>query len=415
MRINHKALVLGISFLSAAAACNNSAGNSAADNMTDSNATPSVETQKPNTNYKPAFPGQTRAPGVKTETPLSIDVINSELEHPWAICPLPDGRLLLTENKGNMRIVTADGKSEKKITGLPAVVSKGQGGLLDVNIDPEFASNSIIYWTYSEEQAEGGSLLAVAKGKLAADEGKIENPQVIYRATPAFKGALQYGSRILFDKTGNLLVSTGERSDKEIRVQAQQLNSSLGKIIHITPDGKAVPGGPFANTANARPEIYAYGLRNPDGMAWNPETGELWEAEFGPRGGDEINIIHAGRNYGWPVITYGIEYSGEKVGHGSQQKIGMEQPIYYWDPVISPGDIAFYDGDMIPEWKNNLFVAGLSSTHIARLIIKDNKVVGEERLLKDEGERFRALAVGKDGSLYAVTDGGKMYRITKKK
>ncbi|WP_345235062.1 PQQ-dependent sugar dehydrogenase [Olivibacter ginsenosidimutans] len=414
IRTHQKVFLLSVLLLYALTACNNSAGNSSNNNaQPDSNALPPVETQKPNTNYKPAFPGQTRAPGAKTETPLAITVIDSTLENPWAICPLPDGRFLLTQNKGTMCIVSADGRSKKQITGLPAVVSDGQGGLLDVNIDPDFSNNRVLYWTFSEKRAEG-TLLSVAKGKLSTDESKVEDALVIYRATPAFSGNLQYGSRILFDKAGNLLVSTGERSAKEIRDQAQDLNSSLGKIIHITPDGDAVPGGPFANKSKARPEVYAYGLRNPDGLAWNPETGELWEAEFGPRGGDEINIIHAGRNYGWPVITYGIEYSGEKVGHGTQTLVGMEQPVYYWDPVISPGDITFYDGDMIPEWKNNLFVAGLSSMHIARLIIKDGKVIGEERLLQDKGERFRALAMGKDGALYAATDGGKMYRIAKK-
>lgn len=413
-RIKQKLFLLGVSLMSTLAACNNSAGNAANNsNQPDSNALPPVETQKPNTDYKPAFPEQTRAPGAKTETPLTVTMLSSKLENPWAICPLADGRFLITQNKGTMCILSADGSSKKQIAGLPEVVSDGQGGLLDVNIDPHFDNNRVLYWTFSEKQPEG-SVLAVAKGKLSADESKVEDVNIIYRATPAFDGKLQYGSRILFDKAGNLLVSTGERSAKEIRDQAQDLNSSLGKIIHITPDGKAVPNGPFADLPKARPEVYAYGFRNPDGLAWNPATGELWEAEFGPRGGDEINIIHAGRNYGWPIITYGIEYSGERVGKGSQTRAGMEQPIYYWDPVISPGDITFYDSDVIPEWKNNLFVAGLSSTHVARLIIKENKVVGEERLLQDKGERFRALAVGKDGALYVATDGGNMYRIAKK-
>ncbi|MDO7742446.1 MAG: PQQ-dependent sugar dehydrogenase, partial [Pedobacter sp.] len=312
-----------------------------------------------------------------------------------------------------MCIITPAGKIVKKITGLPAVVADGQGGLLDVAVDPQFATNRMIYWDYSEQTPEG-TLLAIAKGKLSASEDKIENIQVIYRATPAYKGSLQFGSRIVFDKSGNLFVSTGERSGSDIRMQAQSLSSALGKIIHITKNGKAVPGGPFAKTAKARPEIYAYGLRSPEGLAIHPQTGELWESEFGPRGGDEINIIRSGRNYGWPVITYGLEYSGEKVGDGIQQKAGMQQPAYYWDPVVSPSGIAFYNSNVIPEWKGNLFVGGLSSTHIARLVIKNNKIVGEERLLKDEGERFRALAVGKNGALYAVTDSGKFYRIAKK-
>jgi len=376
------------------------------------NAAP-VETKPANTNYKPALAGQTRIAGVKTKTPITATLLNKSLEHPWGISLLPDGRFLVTEKMGTMCIITPAGKIVKKITGLPAVVADGQGGLLDVAVDPKFAANRMVYWDYSEQTPEG-TLLAIAKGKLSASEDKIENIQVIYRATPAYKGSLQFGSRIVFDKNGNLFVSTGERSGSDIRMQAQSLSSALGKIIHITKTGKAVAGGPFAKTAKARPEIYAYGLRSPEGLAINPLTGELWESEFGPRGGDEINIIRSGKNYGWPVITYGLEYSGEKVGDGIQQKAGMQQPAYYWDPVVSPSGIAFYNSNVIPEWKGNLFVGGLSSTHIARLVIKNNKIVGEERLLKDEGERFRALAVGKNGALYAVTDSGKFYRIAKK-
>lgn len=397
--------------LNAVAGCKNSTKTSAQNNSSDSLSP--EETKEPFAGYEPAFPGQTRVGGIKTQTPLSITVINSSLQHPWAICSLPDGRFLISENSGFMRILSPDGKTEKKVTDFPPVVDDGQGGLLDVTIDPQFATNRMIYWDYSEKRPEG-TLLAVAKGKLSADETKVENPTVIYRATPAYSGHLQYGSRILFDKDGNLFVSTGERSAKEIRVQAQQLNSSLGKVIHITKEGKPVPGGPFANTPNARPEIYAYGFRNPDGMAWNPQTGEIWEAEFGPHGGDEVNIIRAGKNYGWPVITYGLEYSGDKVGEGIQQKAGMEQPVYYWDPVVSPCGITFYNSDVIPEWKGNLFLASLSGQKIIRLAIKNNKVVGEEWLLEDKGERFRAITQGKDGALYAVTDSGKLYRVGKK-
>lgn len=413
---NIKALLVGAVLIAVLPACKNGTTEAATGSeespMPDSTYAP-VETKEPNSQYKPAFPGQTRAPGVKTTTSINVAVLSSDLDHPWAIANLPDGRLLITEKTGTMRIFTADGQPQKEITGLPEVNSEGQGGLLDVNIDPQFASNRMIYWNYSEKNKDG-NLLAIAKGKLSADETKIENITVIYRVTPAYDGTLHYGSRIVFDKQGNLFVSTGERSSTETRVQAQQFNSSLGKVIHITPEGKPVSNGPFANTANARQEIYSLGHRNPNGLAWNPATGDLWETEFGPRGGDEVNIIKPGKNYGWPVITYGIEYAGGKVGEGIQQKEGMEQPVYYWDPVISPAGITFYNNDAIPEWKNNLLVGCLSGMHIARLVIKDDKVVGEERLLKDEGQRFRALSVSKDGALYAVTDAGRLYRVTKK-
>ncbi len=391
--------------------CNNPAETTGQSSSADT--LPPMETQKPNRGYKPAFRGQTRVAGMRTKTPLSITVLNSTLESPWAICTLPDGRFLITKNKGGMCIVDQTGKLDKTITGFPKVNSAGQGGMLDVTIDPQFETNRMIYWDYSEQTPEG-KLLAVAKGRLSADETKVEEVKVIYRATPAYSGNLQYGSRIVFDKKGNLFVSTGERSAKQIRVQAQELNSSLGKILHITKEGKPVPDGPFAHEAGARPEIYAYGLRNPDGLALNPQTGALWEAEFGPHGGDEVNIIQAGKNYGWPVITYGEEYSGDQVGKGIQQKKGMEQPVYYWDPSVSPCGITFYNSNNIPEWKGNLFLGCLSGSKIIRLAIQNNKVVGEEWLLGDKGERFRAITEGKDGALYAVTDSGKLYRIGKK-
>src|SRR5690606_23181494 len=240
------------------------------------------------------------------------------------------------------------------------------------------------------------------KGRLSDDEKTIENAQVIYRATPTYDGTLHYGGRVVFDKNGDLFVSLGERSDLETRVRAQDLKSSLGKIIHITTEGQPVSGNPFEGRADALPEIYSYGHRNPQGLAFQPETGELWSNEFGPRGGDELNLIKAGANYGWAIITYGLEYSGKAIGEPIQQKEGMEQPIYYWDPVISPSGMTFYTGDNIPEWKNNLFISGLSSTHIARIVIKDNKVVGEERILEDEKQRFRDITQGNDGALYAI-------------
>ena len=373
-----------------------------------------VETEKPNTDYKPAFEGQTRIAGVSTETPIESRILTDALDRPWDIETMPDGRFLITQkSKGTLRIAKSDGSLSNPITGLPAVDPDGQGGLLGLVLDPEFATNRIIYWSFSQPNS-GGNLTAVAKGKLSADEKKVENETVIYRAVPVYDGDKHYGSRLVFGRDGFLYVSTGERSDLETRPKAQRLDAALGKIIRITKEGKPAPGNPFISNKNALPEIYSYGHRNPQGLAVHPATGEVWEGEMGPRGGDEINIIKPGINYGWPTITYGIEYSGSKVGNGITQRQGMEQPIYYWDPVLSPSGMTFYGGNTIPEWENNLFIGGLSSTHICRLVIKDNKVVGEERLLGNERQRFRDLAEGKDGALYAVTDDGRLYRIGKK-
>ncbi|MGV3527865.1 MAG: PQQ-dependent sugar dehydrogenase [Flavisolibacter sp.] len=374
---------------------------------------PPVETRQPNTNYQPAFEGQTRVAGVKTDTPYEGVVLTRSLNRPWGIRSLPDGRLLVTEKNGVIRIVTTDGQVSEAITGLPAVNASGQGGLLGLAIDPDFQNNRTVFWVFSEALPDG-NLTAVAKGQLSADEKRMENAQVIYRATPAYKGNLHYGGRVVIDNNGYLFVSTGERSDLATRPQAQQLNSALGKVLRITKDGQPAPGNPFAGRADAKPEIYSYGHRNVQGLALHPQTGDLWESEMGPRGGDEINRIEPGKIYGWATITYGIEYSGQKVGEGITQKAGMEQPVYYWDPVLSPSGMTFYSGNNMAEWKNNLFICGLNSNHIARLVIRNNKVTGEERMLAGEGERFRDITEGKDGALYAVTDGGRLYKIGKK-
>jgi glucose/arabinose dehydrogenase len=392
--------------------CANKQTAPAEQNNTDSTSLPPVETKSPNSNYKAAFSGQTRIGGVKTSTPYNVEKIAEKLGAPFAIVTMPDGRLMVTLKSGYMEIHDANGKLVKKIIGFPPVAYVGQGGLLDVAFDPDFANNKMIYWSFSENYPPG-NLTAVAKGKLNEAAGKVDSPIVIFRATPALNSSLHFGSRLVFDKDRNLFVSAGERSILEGRAQAQKLESHLGKIFKITTDGKPAPGNPFLNKAGAMPEIYSYGHRNVQGLDINPGTGELWESEFGPRGGDEINIIKAGNNYGWPVITYGIEYSGEKIGDAIQQKAGMEQPVYYWDPVISPSGICFYNGNAIPEWKDNLFVAALSGQHLDRLVIKNNKVVGEERLLVDKNNRFRDVTY-LNNMLYAITDDGDIYRISKK-
>jgi glucose/arabinose dehydrogenase len=374
---------------------------------------PPVETKAPNADYKPAFEGQTRISGVKTTTPYEVNIIAEGLSSPWSVASLPDGRLAVTEKAGKLRIVTKEGVLSDAITGFPNVDNRGQGGLLDVVPAPDFNTSRMLYFTFAERKPEG-SLTAVGKGKLSADESKIENFEVIFRAIPYFDNSMHFGSRIVFDNDGNIFVSTGERSDLKTRPKAQLLDNGYGKVVHITSEGKPVEGNPFVNIPDALPEIYSYGHRNPQGLDIHPETGELWLSEMGPRGGDELNLIKSGENYGWATIGYGIEYNGDKVGGGITQKDGMEQPVYYWDPVLSPSGMTFYSSDVMPEWKNNLFIGGLSSKHIARIVIQNNKVIGEERLLEKENQRFRDLEMGNDGALYAVTDEGRLYRIAKK-
>ncbi|MBT1684948.1 PQQ-dependent sugar dehydrogenase [Dawidia soli] len=399
--------------LAAMAAMAFSCSDDDADDDNGNQPAPPVETNPPNTDYEPAFEGQTRIDGVLTTTEYESRIITSDLDAPWGVTSLPDGRLLITEKGGTMRIVTATGTVSSAITGIPDVNSAGQGGLLGLCLDPQFASNRMVYWAFSEN-VSGGTVTSVAKGRLADDETKIENATVIYRVTPAYPSDLHYGGRVIFDGSGNLFLSTGERSVLPTRPLAQSVESSLGKIVRITTDGQPASGNPTFSGDGALPELYSIGHRNPQGIARHPETGDLWELEHGPRGGDEVNRIRAGVNYGWPTITYGIEYSGATIGDGIQQKEGMEQPVYYWDPVISPSGITFYKGDRVPEWKNNLFISSLSAKHIARLVMEDNRVVGEERLLASENQRFRDITQGTDNALYAVTDEGRLYRIDRK-
>lgn len=371
-----------------------------------------VETNKPNTNYSPLFEGQTRVSGVKTTTSFTATVLTTSLNEPWGIDVLPNGDLVVTEKSGNLRIITSDGTVGPAIRGFPRINANGQGGLLDVTVSPMFTNDRMLYFTLSLQSSQG-SLTAVGKATLSNDQKSLTNFEIIYEATPHFSGVGHYGSRIVFDKEGYLFISTGDRQSLQTRMNAQSLNNGHGKVLRISVDGTPAQDNPFINQANSHTPIYAYGLRNVQGLAIDPITGNLWASEMGPQGGDEINLIKSSRNYGWPIISYGEEYNGQPIGDGLTQKEGLEQPVYYWDPSIAPSGMAFYSSKEIPEWENNLFVAALRGQHIARLIIKDNLVIGEERLLSDEGQRFRDIAMGLNGELYAITDQGRLYRIGK--
>lgn len=374
----------------------------------------SLETRPANNpDQQPAFPGQTRAPGVKTEQAMTHTVVASGLVHPWGLAALPDGRWLVTEKPGRLRIITAQGQVGEPVAGLPAVDARGQGGLLDVIVGPSFAQDRMIYWSYAEPR-EGGNATSVARGRLSDDGSRVENVQVIFRALPVYDGDKHFGSSLAFAPDGKLFITLGERSDKPMRPQAQDLGSHMGKTIRINADGTVPQDNPFVGRAGALPEIWSLGHRNVQGVAVQPGTGAIWTIEHGTRGGDEVNLDKAGANYGWPDAAYGVEYSGGQINSDATQKDGTEQPVYYWDPVIAPGGAIFYQGAMFTGWDGNLLVAGLKEKHIARLVIQNDRVVGEERLLTDLGERIRDVAVGADGSVWAITDeqNGKLVRLS---
>lgn len=371
---------------------------------------PPVENRPANTGYQPAFPGQTRAPGMKTEAPYKVEVLTNDLDSPWAVTALSDGRLIITQKAGTVRIYSFEHGLTAPIPGITGVANDGQGGLLDVAPAPDFEQSRLLYFTLAERR-DSGSLTALGWGRLKEDESAIENFEILWRANPAFNGSGHFGSRLAFDSEGFLFVSTGDRQSDQTRPKAQHRDSAYGKIVRLTKDGQPAPGNPFEGQADALPELWSLGHRNVQGLAIHPVTGQLWASEMGPRGGDELNLIQPGLNYGWPTISYGVEYSGVKVGEGLTQMEGMEQPIYYWDPMLAASGMAFYTGDAIPEWTSNLFIGGLAGSHISRLKLEGDRVTGEERLLADEGQRFRDIADGPEGAIYAVTDQGRLYRI----
>jgi glucose/arabinose dehydrogenase len=349
--------------------------------------------------------GQAQAPRSPTPTPVKaavrVETVARGLEHPWALAFLPDGRMLVTERPGRLRIVGRDGRVSEPLAGVPQVLARGQGGLLDVALDPRFADNRLVYLSYAEPGAGGTAGTAVARGRLG--EGRLEDVRVIYQQQPKVRGAAHFGSRVVFARDGTLFVTQGDRFAS--RDGAQDLSVGIGKIVRINPDGSVPRDNPFVGRAGARSEIWSYGHRNVQSAALHPQTGQLWTVEHGARGGDELNRPEAGKNYGWPVITYGVDYSGARIGEGTA-KPGMEQPVYYWDPVIAPSGMTFYTGDAFRDWKGSLFIGSLDPGLLVRLTLKDGRVAREERYLADLGERIRDVRQGPDGLLYLLTDSG---------
>jgi glucose/arabinose dehydrogenase len=345
---------------------------------------------------------QTNAPAAKP-TPITVETVASGLENPWGLAFLPDGRLLVTERPGRLRVVTREGAISEPIAGVPAVAAQGQGGLLDVALAPDFAESGVIFLSYAEQRDGSKNGTSVARAKLVLDEagGRLTDLSVIFRQAPAWKSTYHFGSRLVFARDGSLFVTTGERN--HAREEAQNPANHLGKVIHIMPDGTPAPDNPKLEGWD--PKVWSIGHRNIQGAALDPVTGALWTAEHGARGGDELNHPEAGKNYGWPVITYGRDYSGAKIGEGTA-KAGLEQPVYYWDPSIAVSGLTFYTGDLFPDWKGNIFVGGLNGAQLQRLVLLDGKVVAHEKMLADLGERIRDVRQGPDGALWVLTDSG---------
>jgi glucose/arabinose dehydrogenase len=358
--------------------------------------------------------GQTAAP--RSQTPRSIAIPNkvtdyaTGLEHPWGMAFLPDGRLLVTERPGRLRVVAKNGEVSAPVRGVPEVLARGQGGLLDVALDPQFAQNRILYLSFSEPGGDGAST-AVARARFA--DSALEDVKVIYSQRPKVAGTGHYGSRIVFRRDGTMFITQGERM--RYSEQAQDLGSLLGKVVRINRDGTIPKNNPFVNRKGARPEIWSYGHRNVQAATLHPDTGALWTVEHGARGGDELNHPEAGKNYGWPVISYGVDYSGRPIGEGITHKAGMEQPVFFWDPVIAPSGMLVYTGNAYPQWKGSFFVGSMTPGALVRLEVKNGRVTKEERYLGHLHKRIRDVEQGPDGLLYLATDEprGRILRIEK--
>ena len=351
----------------------------------------------------------TNAPPPAQPSQIKVETVAKGLENPWGLQFLPDGRMLVSERPGRLRIVSKDGKLSKPVAGVPEVAAVGQGGLLDVLLAPDFAKSGTIYFSYSEPRGWFQNGTSVARAKLALDGegGHLEDVKVIFQQQPAANSELHFGSRLVWAHDGTLFVTTGERY--KLREDAQNPANDIGKIIRINPDGTVPDDNP--RLEGWAPEVWSIGHRNVQGAALRPDTGALYTVEHGARGGDELNHPEKGKNYGWPVIAYGIDYSGAKLGEGTARK-GMEQPLYYWVPSIATSGLAFYTGDLFPDWKGNAFVGGLMGQHMERLVLDGDKVVAAEMLLEDEGKRIRDIRQGPDGALWVLTDDtGEVLRI----
>ncbi len=357
----------------------------------------------------PAFAAQTRAPAAP-RTAVKVETVAKGLAHPWALQFLPDGRMLVTERPGRLRIVTREGTLSAPISGVPKVHAAGQGGLLDVALAPDFATSQEIFLTFAEPRDGRANGTSVARARLALTDkgGSLADVRVIFRQQPSFASNLHFGSRIVFVADGTFYLTVGDRYSQ--KQEAQKPDNHIGKVIRLNRDGTPFAGNPKKPGWDAA--IWSIGHRNVQSAALHPETGELWTVEHGARGGDEVNLVRKGLNYGWPIITYGRDYSGAAIGEGTA-KPGMQQPLYYWDPSIAPSGAAFYTGELFPSWKGNLLVGGLVTQELSRLVLEGEKVVAEEKLLVDLGARIRDVRMGPDGAVWVLTDDtdGRLLRL----
>ena len=388
------------------------AARAASDTARPANCTP-VETRATTASgQSPAFSGQTRTCGVKSDVAFDVAVVTANLVKPWSVEPLAGGDVLVTEKGGNLRIVAADGTIGAPITGVPKVDAGGQGGLLDLAVSPSFDTDRTLFWSFTEPRSDGNGT-SVARGVLSADRRSLSDVRVIFRALPSYGNNMHYGSRLAFGPDGMLYVTTGDRSDKETRHYAQETSSHLGKTMRITTDGGAPPDNPFVGQGNAKPEVWSLGHRNIQAAAFDG-NGQFWVIEHGTNGGDELNRVEKGKNFGWPLQAYGIEYAGGKIDGSVTNRPEFQQPTYYWDPVIAPSGAQFYSGDAFPAWRGSLFIGALKEMRLVRLTIENNRVTGEEHLLTDRRQRVRDVRQGPDGALYIVTDAskGELWKIT---